>query len=101
MIFLSHARRITASLGVKLCRKQSLQLAGSHSYLLGLLKMSFPIKVTGILKVTCNVGTHSKRAGTSLSALLQFFFCVYSSVLGSRSQRFCGVIQPGKLMGLQ
>lgn len=108
MIFLSHARRITASLGVKLRREQSLPLAGSHSYLPGLLKMSLPIKVTGILKVTCNVVTYAscqqtkQRAGTSLPVLLQgFFSCVYSSSPASGSGRFRGVIRPGRPTGLQ
>lgn len=65
--------------------REALHLAGSHSYLPGLLKMSFPIKVRGILKVTCNVVTYAscqqtkQRAGTSLSVLLQIFFPTFTA----------------------
>lgn len=77
MLFPPHARRRTVSLGVKLRRGQPPQLAGSRSSLPGLLKMSLPIKVTGIFKVTGNAVTCAgcqqtkPRAGTGLPAPLQ------------------------------
>lgn len=63
--------------GRELCREQP--LAGPHSSLPRLLKMSFLIKVTAILKVTHNVVTCTscqqtkQRAGTSLPKPLQDF----------------------------
>lgn len=63
--------------GRELCREQP--LAGPHSSLPRLLKMSFLIKVTAILKVTHNVVTCTscqqtkQRAGTSLPTPLQVF----------------------------
>lgn len=89
MILLSHARKITASLGVKRGCEQSLQLAGSHSYLPRLLKMSFPIKVIGILKVPCNVVTYTSCQQAELCwdepSCSGGLVCVPSSVPGCRS----------------
>lgn len=75
------------------CHKQP--LAGPHSSLPRLLKLSFLIKVTAILKVTHNVVTCTscqqtkQHAGTSLPTPLQVFFCINCSGLASRSQHFC------------